>query len=81
MAKKTAQGPFFPVGFRGLQCPKEGPFTPIFVTIEKLFLFFFCSAMKIRHGTERALQTGPEVTNDEESIGKPLSFPLSEHQK
>lgn len=37
--------------------------------------------MKIRHGTERALQTGPEVTNDEESIGKPFSFPLSEHQK
>lgn len=83
MAKKTAQGPPFLVEIRERPpAPGRRPIYPYsFNHSEPASFFPPCSAVKIRHGTEMAVKTGPEFTNDEGSVGKPFSLPLSEHQE
>lgn len=66
----------FPLGVRNRPpTPQRGQLAPILPTIEKLLFFSFCSTVKIRHGTEMTLQTGPGLYMTEGS-----SRPLSEHQ-
>lgn len=83
MAKKTAQGPPFLVEIRERPpAPGRRPIYPYSSNHSEPASFFSpCSAVKIRHGTEMAVKTGPEFTNDEGSVGKPFSLPLSEHQE